>query len=156
MTPIFFSLISLIRLLGRHVSGSAAAKPNGKIVTEQFNLIGGQHMKQENCVFCKIINHEIPSAKVYEDENILAFLDISQVTEGHTLVIPKKHCKDIFELDEQTLAQVFQAVKKIAGKMQENLEVDGINLVNNNGKNAGQEVFHYHVHFTTNCRKNKS
>ena len=103
-------------------------------------------MKQENCVFCKIINHEIPSAKVYEDENILAFLDISQVTEGHTLVIPKKHCKDIFELDEQTLAQVFQAVKKIAGKMQENLEVDGINLVNNNGKNAGQEVFHYHVH----------
>lgn len=103
-------------------------------------------MSKHDCVFCKIINNEIPSAKVYEDDDVLAFLDLSQVTEGHTLVIPKKHHKDMFELDEETLVKVFEAVKKVSTMMQKNLEIKGINLVNNNGKAAGQEVFHYHVH----------
>ncbi|NLB99571.1 MAG: HIT domain-containing protein, partial [Lactobacillales bacterium] len=67
-----------------------------------------------NCIFCKIINHEIPNYTVYEDEDVLAYLDISQVTKGHTLVIPKKHVADIFEYDEELATKVFAKVPQIA------------------------------------------
>lgn len=98
------------------------------------------------CIFCKIVNNEIPSYKVYEDNNVLAFLDISQVTNGHTLVIPKKHYQNIFELDNHTSKEIFKVVNELAIKMRNNLKINDLNIVNNNGKKAGQEVDHYHIH----------
>ncbi|MGG1573136.1 HIT family protein [Fictibacillus sp. NRS-1165] len=100
----------------------------------------------ENCIFCKIIKGEIPSYKVYEDENVLAFLDISQVTKGHTLVIPKNHYKDIFALPSEEAAKLFSAVPAIASAVKEAFDPIGLNVLNNNGEPAGQSVFHYHVH----------
>ncbi|MFC4322162.1 HIT family protein [Litchfieldia salsa] len=99
-----------------------------------------------DCIFCKIIDGEIPCSKVYEDENVLAFLDISQVTKGHTLVIPKVHKKDIFELSPDLSSQIFSVVPKIAEAIKKEFEPIGLNLLNNNGEDAGQSVFHYHVH----------
>ena len=89
------------------------------------------------CIFCKIINKEIPGHVVYEDEFVLAFLDISQSTKGHTLVIPKKHAQDVFSMTAEDMSHVFSIVPKLA---------NGLNVVNNNGVAAGQTVFHYHVH----------
>src|SRR5690554_342879 len=100
----------------------------------------------KDCIFCKIIKGEIPSSKVYEDENVLAFLDISQVTKGHTLVIPKKHEENIYELSEESAKAVFTAVPKIAKALKAAYNPIGLNMLNNNGKPAGQSVFHYHVH----------
>lgn len=99
-----------------------------------------------NCIFCSIINGDIPAAKVYEDEHVLAFLDISQVTKGHTLVIPKIHKENLFELDEETASNYFKAVPKIAKAIQAAYEPIGLNTINNNGAPAGQTVFHYHTH----------
>jgi len=99
-----------------------------------------------NCIFCKIINGEIPSAKVYEDENVYAFLDISQVTKGHTLVIPKEHYANVFELPEDVAGKLFSAVPKIANAVREAYQPIGLNLLNNNGEAAMQTVFHYHIH----------
>lgn len=100
-----------------------------------------------NCIFCKIINSEIPSAKVYEDEKVFAFLDMSQVTPGHTLVIPKKHVQDIFEMDAETASELFQRVPKIASAIEKAFpNLKGLNMVNNNRELAYQTVFHAHVH----------
>ncbi|MEJ9211500.1 HIT family protein [Bacillus smithii] len=99
-----------------------------------------------DCIFCKIMNGEIPSAKVYEDENVFAFLDISQVTKGHTLVIPKIHKKNLFELTPEIAGSLFQAVPKIANAIQDAYQPIGLNLLNNNGEAAGQSVFHFHIH----------
>lgn len=98
------------------------------------------------CVFCKIVAGEIPSYKLYEDDDVLAFLDIAQVTTGHVLVIPKKHYKDIFALDKDIAQKLFAATVEMAQKLQKNLKINDLNLVNNNGKKAGQEVDHYHLH----------
>lgn len=102
--------------------------------------------KHENCIFCKIINGEIPSAKVFENEHVLAFLDISQVTKGHTLVIPKLHEENIYELKPETAKELFSVVPKIANAIKEAYQPLGLNILNNNGKDAGQAVFHYHLH----------
>lgn len=98
------------------------------------------------CVFCKIINGEIPCFKVYESENVLAFLDISQNTTGHTLVIPKKHVESIFDLDVETGKELFEAVIKTTNILKEKLGFKDVNLLNNNGPLAGQVVNHYHIH----------
>ncbi|MDQ0254221.1 histidine triad (HIT) family protein [Evansella vedderi] len=102
--------------------------------------------KVNDCIFCKIANGDIPSAKVYEDDKVLAFLDLSQVTKGHTLVIPKKHEENIYELSEESVHAVFSAVPKISRALKAAYEPKGLNMLNNNGKDAGQSVFHYHVH----------
>ncbi|TCP29273.1 histidine triad (HIT) family protein [Scopulibacillus darangshiensis] len=99
-----------------------------------------------NCIFCKIISGEIPSAKVYENEDVYAFLDISQNTKGHTLVIPKEHTKDIYDLTPDTAANLFRAVPRIATAVRDAFDPIGLNLLNNNGEFAGQSVFHYHIH----------
>lgn len=99
-----------------------------------------------DCIFCKIIEGEIPAAKVYEDEHVIAFMDIMQVTKGHTLVIPKVHKEDVFELTPDLSRHLFEVVTKIAKSVKETFNPDGLNLVNNNGKEAGQTVFHYHMH----------
>jgi histidine triad (HIT) family protein len=98
------------------------------------------------CVFCKIINNEIPSYKIYEDDDYLAFLDISQATIGHTLVIPKKHFTNIFELDDKTAKSIFSVVQKTAQTISQKLNIKNINILNNNGLLAGQTVEHFHVH----------
>lgn len=99
-----------------------------------------------DCIFCKIIDGDIPAAKVYEDEHVLAFLDISQVTKGHTLVIPKVHKENIYELTPEIAENLFKVVPKIANSINEQFEPIGLNLLNNNGEAAGQSVFHYHIH----------
>lgn len=100
-----------------------------------------------DCIFCKIINGEIPSYTVYEDNVVKAFLDISQGTPGHTLVVPKKHVKDLFAYDEDLAAAVFSRLPKIARAIKEsNPAIKGMNIVNNNGEVAYQSVFHSHIH----------
>ena len=101
----------------------------------------------EDCIFCKIIAGEIPSYKIYEDEVVYAFLDITQVTPGHTLVVPKKHAKDIFEYDEELASQVFARIPKIARALEKAYpDMQGLNIINNNREVAYQSVFHSHIH----------
>lgn len=108
-----------------------------------------------NCVFCKIVKGEIPSYKVYEDDEILAFLDISQTTPGHTLVIPKKHIQDIFHFDAETASKVFSKVPEIARAIRDsNPNIKGMNIVNDNGKIAYQSVPHAHFHLIPRYTKN--
>ena len=85
-----------------------------------------------DCIFCKIRDGEIPSYKVYEDDNVLAFLDITQGTKGHTLVIPKKHVSNVYELDETTAKEVFAVVPKLARAIKESFNPIGLNIINNN------------------------
>lgn len=98
-----------------------------------------------DCIFCKILEKEVPSYKIYEDENVLAFLDITQGTKGHTLVIPKKHIKNVYELDEETASEIFRVVPKIANALKKAFNPIGLNIVNNNEKPL-QSVFHFHIH----------
>lgn len=97
------------------------------------------------CIFCKILEGEIPSYKVYEDDNVLAFLDITQGTKGHTLLIPKKHIANVYELNEQTAQDVFKVVPKLANAIKKAFNPIGLNIVNNNDKPL-QSVFHFHIH----------
>jgi histidine triad (HIT) family protein len=103
-------------------------------------------VKMSDCIFCKIINGEIPSAKVFENDHVYAFLDISQVTKGHTLVIPKIHKENVYELTEDIASTLFKEVPKIANAIKEAYNPIGLNVVNNNGEHAGQSVFHFHMH----------
>lgn len=98
------------------------------------------------CIFCKIVNGEIPSAKVYENEHIVALLDISQVTKGHTLIIPKVHKENLFELTPEIAKNIFEAAPLIANALKKAYNPIGLNMVNNNGEKAGQSVFHFHAH----------
>ncbi|GGB02141.1 HIT family protein [Macrococcus hajekii] len=99
-----------------------------------------------DCIFCKIINGDIPAYKVYEDDYTLAFLDISQVAKGHTLVIPKTHSQDLLETDSEVLAHVIKSVQKVAQMIDKSLNPDGINIIQNNRAFADQSVFHLHFH----------
>ncbi len=97
-----------------------------------------------DCIFCKIISGEIPSYKIYEDENVLAFLDIHPDANGHTLIVPKKHIADIYEIDDQTLILVNDSVKTVSNLLKEKLNFDGFTIIQNNG--CIQDIKHYHVH----------
>jgi histidine triad (HIT) family protein len=99
-----------------------------------------------DCVFCKIVKGEIPSAKVFENEHVLAFLDLSQVTKGHTLIIPKVHKENLFELTPEIAKNLFEVAPTIANALKETYQPIGLNAVNNNGEKAGQSVFHFHLH----------
>jgi len=98
------------------------------------------------CVFCKIINNEIPCYKIYEDEKVLAFLDIKPVNPGHTLVIPKTHYQNLEEVTADDLAVLAIAVKKVGKLLKEKLNVAGYNVINNNDPVSGQIVPHLHFH----------
>jgi histidine triad (HIT) family protein len=98
-----------------------------------------------DCIFCKIRDGEIPSYKVYEDEHVFAFLDITQGTTGHTLVVPRKHVRNIYDIDEDTISHVFRVIPKLANALKEAFDPIGINIVNNNDEPL-QSVFHFHVH----------
>lgn len=99
-----------------------------------------------DCLFCKIGGGQIPSDKIYEDADFLAFLDIKPVNQGHTLVIPKTHYKDIFELPEEVLAKMSVLIKKLAPAIKDAVGAEGINIAMNNESAAGQVVFHSHIH----------
>ncbi|HHO6589338.1 TPA: HIT family protein [Staphylococcus aureus] len=97
-------------------------------------------------IFGKILTGEIPSFKVYEDDYVYAFLDISQVTKGHTLLIPKKASANIFETDEETMKHIGAALPKVANAIKRAFNPDGLNIIQNNGEFANQSVFHIHFH----------
>ena len=97
-----------------------------------------------DCIFCKIINGDIPSYKVYEDNLVYAFLDINPDSPGHTLIIPKKHYQDLVSIDNETLLHIFDVARILKKKMEEKLNIDGLTLIQNNGD--VQEVKHFHLH----------
>ena len=98
------------------------------------------------CIFCKILNKEIPSYKIYEDDDFYAMLDISQATPGHTLVLPKQHVTNIFDLSDELASKMLVVVKKVADILKEKLNINDINILNNSGQLAGQTVMHLHIH----------
>lgn len=100
----------------------------------------------EKTIFEKIIDGEIPSYKIYEDENVFAFLDVFPIAKGHTLVVPKKHVRNIFDCDEDTAAKIGAALPKIANAVRDSFNADGVNIFQNNEEYAGQSVFHLHFH----------
>ena len=99
-----------------------------------------------DCIFCKIVRGEIPCYKVYEDNDVLAFLDISQTTKGHTLVISKEHFKNLLYVPKDVLAKVMGAAQKIAQAQVSSLGAKGVNIINNTNEMAGQTVMHFHIH----------
>ena len=99
-----------------------------------------------NCLFCKIVNGEIPSYKIYEDEYTYAFLDIAKDFEGHTLVIPKKHFNNVLDVDDETLHHVMTTIKKISNHYINNCGYDGVNILNNNNEAGQQSIMHLHFH----------
>ncbi len=100
----------------------------------------------EDCIFCKIVKGQAKSWKVYENDYVYAFFDIGIFNEYHTLVIPKKHYKDIFDIPESELKQVIAAVKKVANLYKEKLGIQNVQIINSSGSQAQQDVFHIHFH----------
>lgn len=99
-----------------------------------------------NCIFCRIISGDIPSATVYEDEFFRAIMDISPAAKGHVLILPQKHSDNLLELDAESASHALSVAQKIARAQMEELKCDGINLIQNNGEAAGQTVNHFHIH----------
>jgi histidine triad (HIT) family protein len=103
-------------------------------------------MKKDDCIFCKIAAGEIPSRKIYEDKDLIAIMDLSPTSKGHSLIIPKEHYTNIYDIDEEIAGKVMKTAKKLATKMTVALNCDGFNLLQNNGETAGQTMFHFHMH----------
>ena len=103
-------------------------------------------MRDENCIFCKIANGEIPSTTVYEDDDFRVILDLSPASKGHALILPKEHYANLYELPDEAASKVLIVAKNVVAKMTKALGCDGYNLVQNNGEVAGQTVFHFHMH----------
>lgn len=112
-------------------------------------------MRDDNCIFCKIANGEIPSATIYEDEDFRAILDLGPASKGHALLLPKEHYADLFALPDETAEKVLPVAKKIVSRMKDVLGCDGYNLVQNNGECAGQTVFHFHMHMIPRYKDDK-
>ena len=103
-------------------------------------------MRNENCIFCKILNGDIPSTKLYEDENFAIILDVGPASFGHALLLPKDHYANLFEMPDELLGKAMSIAKVWGEKIVKALGADGLNLVQNNGSAAGQTVFHFHLH----------
>lgn len=103
-------------------------------------------MKDENCIFCKLANGDIPTATLYEDDDFRVILDAGPASKGHALILPKEHYKNLYELDDETAAKALVLAKKMITKLTDVLGCDGYNIVQNNGEVAGQTVFHFHIH----------
>lgn len=100
----------------------------------------------DDCIFCKIVRGELPSKKIYEDEDTYVFLDIAKDVDGHTLVIPKKHYATFLESDGDTLHAVMDTVQRVSAHYVKQCGYEGVNLYNCTDSCAGQTVFHYHIH----------
>ena len=103
-------------------------------------------MNVDSCIFCKIAQKQVPSSLVYEDEKTVAFLDIRPLNEGHTLIIPKEHYVNIFDIPQELLCHIHSVTKKVAQAVEKATHADGISIIQQNGEAAGQEIFHLHVH----------
>lgn len=103
-------------------------------------------MKQDNCIFCKLANGDIPTNTIFEDEDFRVFLDASPATKGHALVVPKNHYEDIYEIEPEILGKAAKVAQKVIKHTTKVLGCEGYNLMQNNGEVAGQTVFHYHFH----------
>ena len=103
-------------------------------------------LKQKDCIFCKIVDGIVPSHKVYEDDDVLAFLDISQTTKGHTLVISKEHYDNFLATPQEVMHKVMDVAQRIGQAQMVTLGAKGVNVLTNVNKEAGQSVFHFHVH----------
>ncbi|MDD6037854.1 MAG: HIT family protein [bacterium] len=103
-------------------------------------------MRDENCIFCKLANGDIPTRTIFEDEDFRVILDASPASKGHALILPKEHYANLYEIPEELVAKVAKLSKRMAIHMTEVLGCDGFNIVQNNGEVAGQTVFHYHMH----------
>ena len=100
------------------------------------------------CIFCKIINGDIPSYTLYEDDVVKVFMDVNPITDGHCLVVPKKHCVDLNDIDDNTLTHVFKTARNIKKLLEDKLNCKGVTLCQNNG--ISEEVKHYHLHMIPN------
>ena len=100
----------------------------------------------ESCIFCKIVRKQAAASIIYEDETVMAFLDIRPLNEGHTLVIPKQHYVDIFDTPEEVLSQIYKVTKQVSTAVKKVTNSDGISIIQQNGRAAGQDIFHIHVH----------
>lgn len=103
-------------------------------------------MRDDNCIFCKIANGEIPSATLYEDEDFRVILDLGPASKGHALILPKEHTANLYELPDELAAKAMVVAKKVGSVLAKGLNCDGLNVVQNNGEAAGQTVFHFHIH----------
>jgi len=103
-------------------------------------------MKQDNCIFCKIANGEIPTNTIFEDEDFRVFMDVAPATKGHALVVPKNHYADIYEIEPEVLAKAAKVAQKVIKHATKVLGCEGYNLMQNNGEVSGQTVFHFHLH----------
>lgn len=113
-------------------------------------------MKDDNCIFCKLANKDIPTNIIYEDDRFTVILDASPATKGHALILPKNHTANIYELPDEDASSVFVLAKKLATKMTKILHCDGFNIVQNNGEVAGQTVFHFHMHLIPRYKGDKN
>ncbi|MCG2718728.1 MAG: HIT family protein [Nanoarchaeota archaeon] len=100
----------------------------------------------KDCIFCKIISGKTPCWKVYEDSLVIAFFDVNPAAEGHILVVPKKHFQDIFDIEEEYIKRIASVCKKLSIALRKAFGVKDINLIHGSGKNAQQDVFHFHMH----------
>ncbi len=103
-------------------------------------------MKDNNCIFCKIANGDIPTNTIYEDNDFRVILDLSPATKGHAILLPKEHYLNLFDLDTETASKALVVAKKVASAMMKVCKCDGFNILQNNGEVAGQTVFHFHIH----------
>ena len=103
-------------------------------------------MKDDNCIFCKLANGDIPTNTVYEDEYLRAIMDASPANKGHIIILPKSHAANIYELENEYIEKSFVLAKKLAAALKKLLNCDGVNILQNNDEAAGQTVFHFHVH----------
>lgn len=110
-------------------------------------------MKQDNCIFCKIIAGEIPSQAIYEDEKFRVILDVAPAAKGHALILPKDHYANLYELPDDLAADTIRLAKKMMKVMTDKLGCDGFNILQNNGETAGQSVFHFHMHLIPRYRE---
>jgi len=99
-----------------------------------------------DCIFCRIVRREAEASIVYEDEGTIAFLDTNPIAAGHTLVVPKEHYADIFDIEPDVLQKLILATKRVALRMRDLLVADGVNILNASGRIAEQDVFHFHMH----------
>jgi histidine triad (HIT) family protein len=102
--------------------------------------------RDPECIFCKILDGELPGIVVDEDERTIAFMDINPATRGHALVVPRSHSRDLLDIDAEDLSAVAIAAQRLAGQIKYRLEADGVNLINSCGQRAWQTVFHFHLH----------
>jgi histidine triad (HIT) family protein len=103
-------------------------------------------MSDPDCIFCKILAGEIPAQIVYEDERTMAFMDINPATRGHLLAVPRRHVRDLLEIDAEDLHATIETAQRLARTVVDRLGADGVNLLNSCGRQAWQTVFHFHVH----------